>query len=282
MGNIRLQANIIPSDRLVRPRNREVPAAQLDVVGRRFHEMGGDAFRLSDDLLRRPNHRGPADRDGSRSVGAHSHRRAGGIAVLDVDLALVDSDHLGNHLREGRFVALAVRVASRHDGYGTSRVHTHRGAFVQTGASTELADQIGRSYAASLNVAVDPQAPELAVGFGRLGARSETIKVGDLNELVHRGVVVASVVLQSDRRRVRELVGLYEVSPPDFDGINPQFPGRLVDDPFQLEGRFGSSGAPIGIHRNGVGEDSLHIDVNHRRRVVARHQRAVKVSRHGR
>ncbi len=96
------------------------------------------------------------------------------------------------------------------------------------------------------------------------------------------GGIVARIVLQRHRRLVREGGGRDEVLPAQLGRIHLHFLRRLADDALDHEGRFGPSGAAIGVDRRGVSQRRLHVGVDERRRVLAGQQRCVEVGRHRR
>ena len=98
--------------------------------------------------------------------------------------------------------------------------------------------------------------------------------------LVERRVVVADVVLQRDRRLVRERRD--EVAPADLGRVDLHLARRGLDQPLDDVGRLGAAGAAIGVHRRGVGEHRGHFAVDDRRRVLAGEQRRVQDGRDAR
>ena len=151
--------------------------------------------------------------------------------------------------------------------------------FEQAGARAERADHGRRRDAAGLDIGGDADAAILAAVRGFLAARLEAGVIGRVQRHLQRRLIVAAVVLQRDRRLVREGVGRDEVAAAQFGRVDPQFVGREIDDALQQERRLGPAGAAIGIDRHGVGEHRLGLDIDRRGRVGAGEQRAVQIGR---
>src|SRR5579862_2367490 len=84
----------------------------------------------------------------------------------DLHLADRNAEAFGDQLRECRLVALAVAVRTGENFDGTDRIDTDLGGFPQADAGAETADRFRRRDAASLDVAGDADAAELAFGLG--------------------------------------------------------------------------------------------------------------------
>ena len=186
----------------------------------------------------------------------------------------------GDDLRERRLVALAVAVRAGEDGDGAGRVDAHLAGLEQAGPRAERAGDVRRRDAAGLDVAGVAEAALLALGLRRRLARLEAGDVGHLDRLVEVGRVVADVVGQADRRRVREAGD--EVLPPDLRRVHLHLARRLLDDALDHVGRLGPAGAAVGIDRRGVREHRLDLGVDRRRLVLAGEQGRVEDRRHRR
>ena len=92
--------------------------------------MGGDLLALGDDLVHRLDHGGAADGEAAAAIGAHAERDLGGVAVDDVDLGDRHAELVGDELREGRLVALAVAVRAGEDGDAAGRMDADVGDLV--------------------------------------------------------------------------------------------------------------------------------------------------------
>ena len=101
--------------------------------------------------------------------------------------------------------------------------------------------------------------------------------VGDLEELVEGGVVVAAVVDDGERGLVGELLGLDEVAAAELGGVDAELARRLVDDALELVAALGAAGAAVGVDGHGVGEDRLDVHVGERGPVGAAGGWAVQV-----
>ncbi len=83
-----------------------------DVGFGRLEKMACDLAALVDHLVQGIDDRGATDRQRARAIGAHAERHLGGVAVDDIDLLHGDAELVGDDLREGRLMALAVAVAA--------------------------------------------------------------------------------------------------------------------------------------------------------------------------
>ncbi len=140
--------------------------------------------------------------------------------------------------------------------------------------------KVRRRDAASLDVAIDAQTAQLALGRTFRAPRLEAREIRDLFQLVHGGMIIAGVIFHRHGRGIGELGD--EILAPQRDGINAQFPRRLVDHALQLIGRLGTARAAIGIDRHGIREHRLDVHIDQRRAVIPRHQRAMQPCRHRR
>jgi hypothetical protein len=75
-----------------------------------FEQMRGDLLRLRFDLVERLHDRRAADRDRTRAIRTHAERNPAGVAVDDLDAFQRNAEPVGDDLREGRFVPLAMTV----------------------------------------------------------------------------------------------------------------------------------------------------------------------------
>ena len=240
--------------------------------------MRGDLLGLGLDLLHRLEDRGHADGGRARAVGAHAELHLVGVAMDDLDLADRNAEPLGDQLREGGLVALAVAVRSRQDLDGADRIDPDFGGFPQADAGAEAADRFRGRDAAGLDVAGEADAAQLAFGL-RLGlARREAGIVDRLHRGVERGAEIADVIGHDDRGLVRELRD--EVLAAQFAGIDLQLPRRGFHQPFHHEAGFGPARAAIGVDRDGVGVDADHLGEDVGDVVLARQQRRVEIGRH--
>ena len=142
----------MPTDLSV-PATRELAVLELDVGLGRLHQVGRDLLALVDDLLAGVDHRLAADRQRARAVGAHADRGLVGVAVDDVDVLVGHAQLLGDHLREGRLVALAVAVGAGHHLHLAGVGEADLGALPQADAGAERAHHRRGGDAAGLDVA---------------------------------------------------------------------------------------------------------------------------------
>ena len=102
----------------------------------------------------------------------------------------------------------------------------------------------------------------------------------DLHRLRQRRLVVAGVIERSDHGLVRE--GPHEILLAQVRRIEPKLARRDFDQPLDHEGRFGTSGAAIGIDRHRVGIDRIHLAIDRGDVVLPRQQRRIEIGRHRR
>ena len=160
-----------------------------------------------------------ADRAGAGAVGAHAHLHLVGVAMDDVDRVDADPEPLGDELREGRFVALAVAVRTGQHLDRADRVDSHFRRFPKADAGAKGTDRLGRRDAAGLDVAGHADAAQLAIGLGLGLAGREAVIVGGLHGGVERSTEIAAIIGHDHRRLVRELGD--EVLAPQVRGLTP-------------------------------------------------------------
>ena len=125
MRDIGLQRDRAPVGVLVGAFHRELAVLELDVALACFEHMGGDFLGLGFDFLQRLEDCRHANRAGARAVSAHAHLHLVGIAVHDRDIVDRNAEPLGDELREGRLVALPVRMRAGQDLDRADRIDPH-------------------------------------------------------------------------------------------------------------------------------------------------------------
>ena len=275
-GECHLAEHFLP----VGARHLELAALVLDVRLARFQQVGGDLLALGDDLVERFHDRRAADGDRARAVGAHAEQDLRGVAVHDVDVLDRHAETVGDDLREGGLVALAVRVRAGEHRDGAGGMHADLARFEQAGARAERARDGGGRDAAGFDVGGVADAAQLAVLHRVFFPRRKTGDVGQLQRRLQRRIVVAGVVLQRDRRLIRELAD--EVAPAQLRRVDLQLARGGLDQALDDVGRLRPSRAAVGIDRRGVGEHRGHFAVDLRRGVLAGEQRRVQDGRNAR
>ena len=91
-------------------------------------------------------------------------------------------------------------------------------------------------------------------GRGLVGAQLGVIDFGE--GFAERLFVIAGIVGEAGGGGVRKLVGVDEVLDAELHGVHLQFGGEEVHHASMPSGRFGASGAAIGVGGHAVGEDS--------------------------
>ena len=209
---------------LVGARDLEHAAVVLDVVLGCLEQVGGDLLAFGDDLVERLHDRRAADRDRARAVGAHAEEHLRRVAVHDLHLLHAKTEPVGDHLREGRLVPLAVRMRAGEHRHRACRMHADLAGFEEARARAEAAGDVRGRDAAGLDVAGVAQSAKLPAPERLLAPLLEAGDVGDLQGRTERRLVVAGVVAQRDRRLVRELAD--EVAPSQLDRVELHFACR--------------------------------------------------------
>ena len=153
------------------------------------------------------------------------------------------------------------------------------GALPQADAAAERADHRRGRDAAGLDVAGQADAAQLALGLRGRAPAGEARVVGELERLVERGLVVAGVVHQRDRRLIGEGVLGDEVLAPQLRRIAPGLTGRGLDDGLEQIGRLRPPGAAVGVDRRRVGVDRIDRAMDRRRLVLPGEQGGVEIGR---
>ena len=183
---------------LVGPLHGEVAVREGDVGLRRLHQVRCDLPALLDDLFAGADDGGAAHREGAGAVGAHAEGNLARVAMHDLDVLEGHAELVGDHLREGGLMALAVGVAAGQHAHRAGRVEADHGGLVEARAGSERAGHRRGRDAAGLNVGGDAEPPQLAPTLGLTTARVEAGIVRQRKRLVEGGAEVATVVLQRD------------------------------------------------------------------------------------
>ena len=119
--------------------DEELAAVVVDVFDGGFEQVRGEELRLVLDLARRDGERGAADRRRPAAVRAPAHRRVVGVAVNHLHVVDVDAELVGDDLREGRLLALAVRRRADEHVHLAARMEADDGAFPQAALESRSA-----------------------------------------------------------------------------------------------------------------------------------------------
>ena len=179
-----------------------------------------------------------------------------------------------HHLRKRGLMALTVAVRAGENRDAASGMDTDLAALKQTGTRTQSAGDIAGRDTAGFDVAGVANAAQQA--FGCTGCFAGRVTGGVAQDLgfVHAGAVVADVVLQCHRGLVGPAVD--EIAFADFVLGDAQFPTAAADQTLEQIGRLGATGTAVGVHRRGVGEPGVHLDIDLRAGVLAGQQGCVK------
>ena len=265
---------------------RSVPATENLPASNWMSDFGGleqmrrDLLALDDHLVGRLRQRRAADHQRARAIGAHAELHAVGIAEHDVDILEGHAELLGDDLRKGRLMALAVIVRADQHRDLAGRMHAHRGALIEAAARTEPPGEARRRKAAGLDIGGDSRARGICPCCAEAALRMpKPFDVGRDQRAVEAAHRIAGIVLHQHRRLIG--IGLLRdhVAAADLDAVDAHLAGRDIDDALDHEGRFGPAGAAIGIDRHGVGEHHLDVAVDRGRGVDAAEQRPIEIGR---
>ena len=143
-------------------------AVDLDVVERGLEHVRRDTGAPSPDLAGGLDRRGHADRRRcATAVRAVAERRALRVRVLDDDVLHRDAELVGDDLRVGRLVALALRLGAHRDDDLAGQVDLDVGRLPhrRAPALADRADPLRGRDAADLDVGRQADAEELAAGL---------------------------------------------------------------------------------------------------------------------
>ena len=229
----------IVTDRLGRAAHRERPVLQLDVGVGRFEQVGGDLLRLVGELAR--DHRGRRTSRGRRPgrIGAEPVRRVVGVAFDDLDVGDRYADLVGDDLGERRLVALPLRLHAELEDRLAGRVDAQLGRVDHLDAEDVVL--LRRPRADRFGEVRDPDAHELALGARRRLLLAQVVVADLVERLAQRGRVVAGVVHEPGRRRVRELLGLDEVLEPHLGRVDAELVRRRLHQSFDEVRRLGDA-----------------------------------------
>ena len=246
-------------DELHRPvgsRHAEGAVDEFEIGLRGLQQMGGDRFRLFDDLLGRAQHGGAAERRRARAAGAAADGQRVGIAFRDPQRRRVDAERLADNLLVDRLMPLA--VADRAD----EKRRSARGVEAQQRAL--LARRAG-----ALDGVGNPDAAQPASRPGCLAPPLEPAMAGEFERPVEVLLERPAVVFEYEPRPEGHRVLGDGVPAPEVDGVAAELAGGGIDELLDHIGRFRAAGAAIGAGRVGVGEHACRLDMDGGRHVGA-------------
>ena len=122
--------DIAQCDLVVGAPHPEAPRVELDVLGRRLQESGGNPAPLLHDALERPVQRIAAEHRAARARGAASVGDAVGVSLYVPDLLEFEAEAFRDDLAEHRLVPLPVGMSPERHGGGAVGIETHLRALV--------------------------------------------------------------------------------------------------------------------------------------------------------
>ena len=151
----------------------------------------------------------------------------------------IEAELFGDDLRPRRLVALALMArAGAHDARA-GRVDADFGAVEHLDAHD--VEVLARTRADDFGKRRDADAHQLAA-LALLGLFLAQVVVADqLEHALERRVIVAAVVDESERRRIRELLFLHEVLQPQLRGIHPELGRQQIHAALDGVRRFGDA-----------------------------------------
>ena len=100
---------------------------------------------------------------------------------------------------------LPMAVRTNHDADRTGGVYPHRRCIIKTRPGPQHANDVRGRDTAGLNIAIDAQTTQLAIGLAFRPSRGKASQISSGLKLVHRPVVVPGVIGQRHRRVIGEL-----------------------------------------------------------------------------
>ena len=218
--------------------------------------MRGDLLALLDRLVGGLHDRRAGQHRRARDAGAAAGDELIAVALHELDAVERHAELLGEDLREGRGVALAVVERAGDDGDSAVVVEADAAHF-------------GGAGGGGLDVAADAETAQSA-GFLALAlALLESGDIGLFHRVIEQAGEVAGIVDQAGRRRERNILGADEIAASQFEAVDAEFGRRIIHHAFHVVGAFGAPGAAIGRDERRVGEHALGRHFEQRRAVHA-------------
>ena len=196
MRHVRREHDVADGDALVSAGDRERAGCELDVGCGRLEAMRGDLLGFLDDLVARLDDRRAADGDRARSVGAHAEGHPVGVAMDHVDVFDRHAEPVGDDLRKGGLVPLAVGVRSSEHGHRAGRVEAHLGGFVAARPGADRAGDIRGREPARFDIGGKTDSATLAAALRLFAPGLETREIRERQRFVQEWLVVPAVVQQ--------------------------------------------------------------------------------------
>ena len=229
-------------DRPVGADDRETALGIGDVGQSGFQDLGRGRPALLDDLLGRPAHDDRAEAHRPAGIGAAADADDVGVAGDQVHRLERRLEQRGDHLGEGRFVALAGILGPDHHVDPALGADRHLGALMRrAGGEVEI---VGDADAAQ---------PPARAGFGLAGGGAPP--VAERGGGLHRGREIAAVIDQPEPVLERDRRGRDDVAAPDLQPVEAEPGGGDVDQPLHRVGDLGPPGRPVGVGRRRVRRD---------------------------
>src|SRR4029077_2330292 len=253
----------VEGELLERERVLRAPEDAANVLDLRLVDaepVGSELLRLLADAVGRVVERDAADGEAATAVGVHPERNDGGVSVEHLYLVELVAEPIGDDLRPGGLVPLAVRRGARQHLARPGRQAADRGRVPAARTEADRAENRGRREAAHLDVGAESDAQPFRVvevaARALLGA--ELLVAGLLEGGVEARLIVPRVDRQARRNGRWEL--LDEVAATDLDGIDFELAGQRVDRPLDRIGGRGPAGATVGVGRGRVREDARALE----------------------
>ena len=178
-----------------------------------------------------------------------------------LDLVVADAELIGDDLRDGRLVTLAVRRRPDQDLHGSGRKEANRRSVPAAGAVADRAEDAGRSETAHLEIGreADPELLRVATLAAPGLFLAHRVVVEQLERRVEVRVVVARVDGEPRRDRLRELA--QEVQPANLDRILAELARQRVHRALDRVRRFGTARSAVRVRRSRRREDAGALEV---------------------
>ena len=204
------------------------------------------------------------------------------IALHDVDVRHGAAEAVGDDLRIGGGVGLAVVVAAAEHGDLAAGMDADGGDIPEPHAGTQGGRKPARAGAAGADEGGHADAHQRALRPESRLLGPERLEIGERPCLVENRREVADIVGHARRARIRHGRDGHEVARPRLDRIACHLAHPVLEHALEDVGDLGIAGAAIGVDRRGVGVDAPHPVMKGGNRVLAREHRAAEHRRNAR
>ena len=229
-----------------RSAHAEPAVAVIDIAVARLQQHGGDALAFLDHLVGSNGNRAADIHRRARGDGAEPRHVARRVAGGDRHRLGRDAEPARGHFAKHSRVPLPAAAGADADGHLVAAWKSDvRGLFGER--------------AGDLQIATDADAAQPALLLRRFLARGKAGITAKLERAFERAGKVAAVVGVAESGGVGNLVGLDQIAPAQFGGVDAGLIGGGIDQPLHQVARLRPAGAAIGTGQQRVGEDAARI-----------------------